>query len=77
MGITCIVVFVGRNGQGWVSRLGSLGLAGVNDFRRLREGGTVPSPGVIGPDSGSTGETLMKQAVGRYGLRCGWFIIFE
>lgn len=38
-GIACIVVFVGRNGQGGVSRLGSSGLTGVNDFRGLWGGG--------------------------------------
>lgn len=49
----------------------------MNDFSRLWDGGTVPRPGVIGADSGSTWQTLMEQVVGRYGLWHGWLIIFE
>ena len=40
MGKSFVVVFAGRNGQGWVSGLDRLGLASLNNFGRLQDVGT-------------------------------------
>ena len=55
MGKSFIVVFAGRNGQGWVSRLDRLGLASLNNFSRLQDVGTVPNCLVPGPGVIKTG----------------------